>query len=186
MASPPASTKTSLGQKLRARARERWPQLTGIDIRFHGKFAYVTGQLPAGHELQLCRLRYVGYASIWGFAIYRASHDDYQDNYLPSGQPSGTPEEALDCACGLYLADPTAWLPPGTDTPTDLRARPLACVRNPPTWLRIRLFTPSAATMRSASANCDRLVTSRPTSRRTPRLWARRARMSSNCSRSML
>jgi hypothetical protein len=123
MASPPASTKTSLGQKLRERARQRWPQLAGIGVRFRGQFAYITGKLPDGSELPLCRLRYVGYASTWGFAIYRASHDDYQDNYLPSGQPSGTPEEALDCACGLYLGDPTAWLtPPGTDTPTDLQA----------------------------------------------------------------
>jgi hypothetical protein len=126
MASPPASTKTSLGQKLRARARERWPQLTSVDVRFRGKFAYVTGQLPDGQELPLCRLRYAGYASLWGFAIYRASHDDYQDSILPSGQFAGTPEQALDCACGLYLADPTAWLPPETDTPTNLRARALA------------------------------------------------------------
>src|SRR6266536_3079623 len=126
MASPPASTKTSLGQKLRARARARWPQLAGVGVRFRGKFAYVTGQLPGGQELPLCRLRYAGYASLWGFAIYRASHDDYQDSILPSGQFAGTPEEALDCACGLYLADPSAWLPPGTDTPTNLRARPLA------------------------------------------------------------
>ena len=123
MASPPASTKTSLGQKLRERARQRWPQLAGIGVRFRGQFAYITGKLPDGSELPLCRLRYVGYASTWGFAIYRASHDDYQDNYLPGGQPSGTPEEALDCACGLYLGDPTAWLtPPGADTPTDLQA----------------------------------------------------------------
>jgi len=125
MASPPPSTKTSLGQKLRARARERWPQLTSVDVRFRGKFAYVTGHLPSGQHLPLCRLRYAGYASTWGFAIYRASHDDYQDSYLPSGQPSGTPEEALDCACGLYLDDPTAWLPAGTDTPTNLRAAAL-------------------------------------------------------------
>ena len=84
MASPPASTKTSLGQKLRARARDRWPQLTGVTVRFRGKFAYVTGQLPDGQELPLCRLRYAGYASLWGFAIYRASHEDYQDSILPS------------------------------------------------------------------------------------------------------
>jgi hypothetical protein len=45
----------------------------------------------------------------WGFAIYRVSHDDYEDNFLPSGAPTGTAEEALDCACGLYLNDPTAW-----------------------------------------------------------------------------
>jgi hypothetical protein len=48
-------------------------------------------------------------ASLWGFAIYLASTDGYQDSALPSGLPVGTPEEALDCACGLYLADPTAW-----------------------------------------------------------------------------
>src|SRR5258708_14217924 len=134
MASPPASTKTSLGQKLRDRAQQRWPQLTGVTVRFRGPFAYITGQLPGDADLPLCRLRYVGYASTWGFAIYRASHDDYQDNYLPSGQPSGTPEEALDCACGLYLGDPTAWLtPPGTDTPTDLQAGALPGLRPSPT-----------------------------------------------------
>src|SRR4051794_32419219 len=43
--------------------------------------------------LRLCRLRYTGYATRWGFAIYRASHDDYEDNYLPSGSPTGTAEE---------------------------------------------------------------------------------------------
>jgi hypothetical protein len=44
-----------------------------------------------------------------GFAIYLASRDGHQDSVLPSGLPVGTPEEALDCACGLYLADPTVW-----------------------------------------------------------------------------
>ncbi len=49
------------------------------------------------------------------FAIYLASRDGYEDSVPPSGLPVGTPEEALDCACGLYLADPSAWqahLPP--------------------------------------------------------------------------
>ena len=32
-----------------------------------------------------------GSASSWGFAIYRASHDDYQDNILPSGYSAGSP-----------------------------------------------------------------------------------------------
>ena len=54
------------------------------------------------------------------FAVYRASHDDYQDSILPSGQFAGTPEQALDCACSLCLGDPTAWLAePGTNTPTN-------------------------------------------------------------------
>jgi len=46
----------------------------------------------------------------WGFAMYRASHDDYEPSILPSGHPGGSPQEALDYACGLYLADP----PPGS------------------------------------------------------------------------
>lgn len=116
MARPPESTKTSLRQRLAARARERWPQLAGITVRYHGEFAYVAGQLPDGTTLPLCRLRYAGSATSWGFAIYRASHDDYEDSYLPNGMTGGSPEEALDCACGLYLNDPSAWFP---DTPTN-------------------------------------------------------------------
>jgi hypothetical protein len=117
MAKPPESTKTSLRQRLAARAAERWPQLAGISVRYHGEFAYVAGQLPDGTTLPLMRLRYAGSASTWGFAIYRASHDDYEKSVLPSGYPAGPPQEALDCACGLYLGDPTAWISqlPGSD-----------------------------------------------------------------------
>lgn len=110
MPAPPASTKTSLGQRLATRARDRWPALASVSVRFRGQFAYITGQLPNGQTLPLCRLRYGGSASSWGFAIYRASHHDYQDSILPTGYSAGSPEEALDCSCGLYLADPTAWL----------------------------------------------------------------------------
>ena len=116
MAKPPESTNTSLRQRLAARARERWPQLAGITVRYHGEFAYVAGQLPDGTTLPLCRLRYAGSATSWGFAIYRASHDDYAKSVQPSGYPAGTAQEALDCACGLYLGDPTAWLDPPPPT----------------------------------------------------------------------
>jgi hypothetical protein len=79
MPTPPPSTKTSLGQHLRAHARNRWPQLADIEVRFRGNFAY-------------------------------------QDSILPHGQPAGSPQEALDCACGLYLNDPTAWHTSSTPT----------------------------------------------------------------------
>ena len=115
MATPPESTKTSLRQRLQTRARERWPALNGVTVRHRGAFAYITGQLADRPELPLCRLRYGGSASQWGFAIYLASRDGYQDSVLPSGYPVGTPEEALDCACGLYLNDPTAWRQPPTN-----------------------------------------------------------------------
>ena len=105
---PPESTKASLGWKVRDRAREHWPQLKTIQVRHRANFAYLDGVLPDGTVQPLCRLRYGGSASLWGFAIYRASHHDYQDNVLPTGLPLGSPEDALDTACGLYLGDPNA------------------------------------------------------------------------------
>ena len=112
---PPESTKTSLRQRLRARANQRWPQLADLTIRHHGGFGYVNGHLADGTTLPLFRPRYGGSAHSWGFAIHLASRNGYEDTILPSGYPVGTPEEALDCACGLYLNDPTAWVQPPTN-----------------------------------------------------------------------
>jgi hypothetical protein len=68
---------------------------------------------PPPGRLQLHRRdpdrRYVGSAHQWQFAIYRASHDDYDESVFPTGLPIGTCHQALDTACGLYLNDPTAW-----------------------------------------------------------------------------
>jgi hypothetical protein len=105
----PDSTKTSLHQRLLDRRRERWPDLADVHVRFRGRFAYVDGELEGGELLPLCRLRYHDSASRWGFAIWLASRDGYEDSVLPSGLPVGSPQEALDCACGLYLKDPSAW-----------------------------------------------------------------------------
>jgi hypothetical protein len=121
VATYPDSTKTSLEQRLRARARDRWPQIASLQIRHRGNFSYVDAVLTGATTLKLCRLRYVGSASQWQFAIYRASHDDYDESVFPTGLPVGTCQDALDTACGLYLNDPTAWIQP----PTNLRARPL-------------------------------------------------------------
>jgi hypothetical protein len=109
MAAPPTSTKTSLQQRLNNRARERWPQLARVQVRFRGAFAYITAITTEGEDLPLMRLRYAGSASMWGFAVYLASKDGYQDSVLASGFTAGAPEDALDTACGLYLGDPTAW-----------------------------------------------------------------------------
>ena len=109
MAKIPDSTRSSLQQRLCARARQRWPDLSDVTVRYRAGFAYVDAVLPDGDVLPLCRLRYAGSASIWGFAIHRASHNDYEDSFLPTGLMGGTAEDALDTACGLYLGDPTAW-----------------------------------------------------------------------------
>ena len=83
MPTPPASTRSSLASRLTDHARQRWPQLANVQVRFRAGFAYVDGNLGDGELLPLCRLRYGGSANRWGFAIYRASHDDYQDS-IPS------------------------------------------------------------------------------------------------------
>jgi hypothetical protein len=106
----PESTQSSLRQRLVRRQRERWPQLADVRIRFRTPFAYVDGVLPDGEVQPLCRLRYGDSANFWGFAIYTGSGNRYEDSVLPSGMPIGEPQEALDCACGLYLNDPSAWL----------------------------------------------------------------------------
>jgi hypothetical protein len=105
----PESTRRSLESRLRQHSREHWPDLAGVKVRFRSNFAYVDGEITDGPTIPLCRLRYVGRAGEWGFAIYRASHDDYEESFLPSGFMGGSPEEALDCAGGLYLGDPRVW-----------------------------------------------------------------------------
>lgn len=106
MATPPESTKNSLRYRLLTHARQRWPQVASLDVRYRGQFAYVQAQLADGTVQPLIRLRYGGSARHWGFGLYLASSDRYEDQILPSGLPIGSPEEALDCACGLYLDDP--------------------------------------------------------------------------------
>jgi uncharacterized protein YndB with AHSA1/START domain len=102
----PQSTKVSLQQRLSEHARKHWAQLSGVQLRFRGTFADVSGQLHDGEVLPLCRLRYGGSAARWGVAVYLASKDGYEDAVLPTGGFAGPPEEALDCACGLYLNAP--------------------------------------------------------------------------------
>ena len=138
MAKYPDSTKASLEQRLRARARERWPQIASLQIRHHGTFSYVDATLTDATTLKLCRLRYVGSAHQWQFAVYRASHDDYDESLFFTGLPVGTCQDALDTASGLYLNDPTAWI----RHPTNLRARPLSRLR------RVTLADPSSSVAR--------------------------------------
>lgn len=101
MTAIPQSTKDSLELRLLDLVRAQWPGFQTVTLKFRGRFAYITGVTLDGEELPLCRLRCIGYASEWGFAIYRVSHDDYQDTYFPDGSDTGTPEEAVSTACRL-------------------------------------------------------------------------------------
>jgi len=95
----PESTKTSLAQRLSARARERWPQLAAVHVRYRGQFAYVTGELTNEEQLPLMRLRYGGSAHRWGTAIHTASTNSYEDQIWFTG----TTEEAFDLVCDLKI-----------------------------------------------------------------------------------
>jgi hypothetical protein len=114
-------TRAALAQRLDTHRRQRWPQLTGLTIRYRADFAYIGGATADDDSLPLCRLRYLRTPDQWGFAIYLASKDGYEDSILPTGSFTGTPEQALDCACGLYLNDVTAWIDAHDTTNQDSR-----------------------------------------------------------------
>lgn len=53
-------------------------------------------------------LRHVGSAAPgWASRCCLYSKVAYEDAVLPTGAFAGLPEDALDCAAGLYLNDPT-------------------------------------------------------------------------------
>jgi len=95
----PESTKTSLAQRLRAHARQNWPQLAAVHVRYRAQYAYVEGELTAGERLPLMRLRYGGSAHRWGTAIYTASTNSYEDQIWFSGST----EQAFDLVCGIHV-----------------------------------------------------------------------------------
>lgn len=95
----PESTKISLAQRLRAHAKQNWPQLATVHVRYHGQFAYVDGELTDGERLPLMRLRYGGSAHRWGTAIYVASKDKYEDQIWFTAST----EEAFDLVCDLHV-----------------------------------------------------------------------------------
>lgn len=109
-----ARLKTHIAGNLDFHASQRWPQLEEITIAWCGGYGYVTAHLPGDEQLPLRRLCYLGSDTEWAFVLYRAS-EGCGDTLLPGGSPSGTPQQALDCALGLYLADPSAWLNPPKD-----------------------------------------------------------------------
>ncbi|WP_329528601.1 hypothetical protein [Streptomyces sp. NBC_01462] len=84
MPTPSEHIRLSLEARLDERARATWPQLQRLHVRHRGAFAYVEAEL----------------ADRWGFALYLASNERYEDSLLPAG----TPADALDCACRIHIA----------------------------------------------------------------------------------
>lgn len=112
----------ALAGQLEDRRQQRWPDLRELQIRYRADFAYVAGTTIDDSDPQpLFHLRYLGSPHNWGFAIYLASRDRCKHSILPAGRFTGSPAEALDCACGLYLNDITAWTDAPEDNPTRSR-----------------------------------------------------------------
>lgn len=105
MARLPDTAKTTLHRRVAAHHQQAWPQLANLDVRWRGTYAYIDAVTGDGEVWQLCRLRWTGHHDHWEFAIYLASRDGYELNILPTGWPTGTPEDAIDCAGLLYLND---------------------------------------------------------------------------------
>jgi hypothetical protein len=117
MPTPLESTKSSLSQRLRSHAAVHWPQLT-VQVRFRGAFAYVDGHVGDDEPFPLCRLRYGGSASIWGFALYLYSSGKYEDQVLPTGGFVGASSAARKKPSTAPAASTSA--DPPTDPPAVL------------------------------------------------------------------
>jgi hypothetical protein len=105
------NARSLLAGRLHAHRVQRWPALDELSLRYRGDFIYLTTtSIIAGEAMPLCRLSYRGNIEHLGFAMYLASSESYENSVLHTGRATGTPEHALDCACGLYLGDPTAWI----------------------------------------------------------------------------
>ena len=88
-------------------ASQRWPALEEVTISWRGGYGYLTGYLSDDDDdqIKLCRIEYLGTDGNWAFAIWQESTGSYADAHLLNGQPAGHPNQALDTACTLYLAD---------------------------------------------------------------------------------
>lgn len=116
----PEHVRVALRTRLERHALDRWKEnCRAIEVRFRGTFAYVAALQKNGWHLpdtpqetrdlidatptRLCRLGYLGNPDRWAFAFYKYSDETYEPSFLPSGAFEGTPEEAFDCAAGVYL-----------------------------------------------------------------------------------
>ncbi len=114
---PLESMQRSLRQRLNEHAGARWPALAGIEMRYRAGFAYVDGRLPDGDVLKLCRLRFTAGLHTWGFAIWLASRDGYEE----TSSPQDSLPEALKNPSTVPVGSTSATQQPG-DKPSWINA----------------------------------------------------------------
>jgi hypothetical protein len=106
---PPKRLKDLIEGTVDHHAAQAWPGLQEVTIRWRGSFGYLTGlaEDDNGNEEQipLCRIEYLGDDDHWGFAIYDPATETYAPAMLRTGQPAGHPNDALDTAAIIHLAE---------------------------------------------------------------------------------
>src|SRR3990172_3022505 len=117
----PKAVREELAARLLRHAEKRWKgRVRKILLRFHGVYAYVAAvegapgeKLPpkvcryieAGEvPVQLCRLGYLGrWSDRWTYAFFKYSDECYAPSVVASGSFEASPEQAFDCAAGVYV-----------------------------------------------------------------------------------
>lgn len=103
---PPGSTKSSLTQRLHAHAGANWPQLTELADGVPRRRTSTSKVNSPTARACRCADCATPNQRPPGASRFLASSGRYEDQILPTGSFAGTPQDALDCACGLYLTGP--------------------------------------------------------------------------------
>jgi hypothetical protein len=116
----PKGVRDELAARLLRHVTKRWTgRVRKVLLRFHGAYAYVAvieaanGEKAQPHvcryreegevPLELCRLGYLRSIDRWAYAFFKYSDECYAPSVVASGSFLATPEQAFDCAAGVYL-----------------------------------------------------------------------------------
>lgn len=122
------TVKRQIEKRIREFAEENYSgRYTRLDILFRGQFCYVdayTEPEPPGDgwppadwpesreeyierlrntPYHLFRLRYIGNEDKWELAFYSYANEKYEISVFPTGEFTGTPEEAFETAAEFHL-----------------------------------------------------------------------------------
>ena len=116
----PKAVRDQLRVRLARHVRTKWKgRCREVAIRFRGAYAHIDA-FPAKREYlprispeeraiidatptHLCRLGYLGIGGVWEYAFFKYSDEKYALSLVASGSFEATPEQAFDCAAGVYL-----------------------------------------------------------------------------------
>ena len=117
----PKVVREELAARLQLHAEKKWKgRVRKILLRFQGAYTYIAAVEAAPGEklpskvcryieagevpVELCRLGYLGrWSDRWTYAFFKYSDECYDPSVVASGSFEATPEQAFDCAAGVYI-----------------------------------------------------------------------------------